>query len=132
MRKRSTIAALVLTICLASACAVKNAPQINTETQWRLNTVSQLTDLQTNYTTFFKDVGDAARAGTLNAGQVAELNAIGYKFKRAIETANTEWLAYVNTPSGDHKTQVINAILAAEQILLQLTTTKAQMKGGVL
>jgi hypothetical protein len=120
----------LICLLLLAGCAVKNAPQINTETQWRLNTVSQLTDLQNNYTTFFKDAGDAQRAGIITGPQLLTLNSAGHKLKESIEYANTIWKQYVAAPDGDHKTQVINAILAAEQILLGLTSEKAAMAAG--
>lgn len=131
MNRKRIQFALILGVLLATAgCAIRN-PNISTETQWQLNTVSQLTDLQSNYTTFFKDVGDAHRAGTLNDSDVRTLNDIGLRLKTAIEVANQGWKSYASAPSGDRKTMVINLILTAEQILLELTTKKAQLAKGV-
>lgn len=121
MRKQKYSALLILLVFL-TGCAVKNAPQILPETQWRLNTVSQLTDLQNNYQSFYKDLGDAQRAGRVSAAQVQTANAAGHKLKEAIEYANTVWKGYVQAPTGDKKTAVIDAILAAESILLEVTS----------
>ena len=127
VRKNLQVSLLLVLVLLSSSCAVMHAPQINTETQWRLNTVAELNALQNNYLTFFTDVGVAHRAGTLSDNDVNTLNSIGRNFKVAIENANTVWLSYVAAPSGDKKTQVINLLLTAEQIFLNLTTQKTQM-----
>lgn len=124
---------LTLVLCalvVLTGCAIRNS-NISTETQWQLNTVSQLTDLQANYITFFKDVGDAHRAGTLTDSDVKTLNAIGDRLKTSIEIANQSWKAYAAAPSGDKKTQIVNLILVAEQVLLELTTKKVQLTKGV-
>lgn len=129
-RKRIQVA-LILGVLLASlGCAIRN-PNISTETQWQLNTVSQLTDLQNNYTTFFKDVREAHKAGTLSDSDVQSLNGIGVRLQKAIEIANQEWKAYIAAPSGNTKAQVINTLLVAEQVLIELTTKKAQLIKGV-
>lgn len=129
MRKQK-LAAIFLVLALSVACAVKNAPQIDRETQWRLNTASQLNDLQNDYLTFFKDVGDARRQGLLNDGQVASLNEVGHRLKPAIEIANREWQAYIAAPDGSKKAQVINLILEAEKIMLELSTKRTQIGGN--
>lgn len=127
MRRRQIQLVLILCVLLASiGCAIRNS-NITTEMQWQLNTVSQLTDLQSNYTTFFKDAGDAHRAGTLSDANIRELNAIGDRLRIAIEAANQGWNTYMATRTSDKKTLVINLILTAEQILLELTTKKAQI-----
>lgn len=125
MRKRRLAILICATLVLAG-CAIRNS-NISTETQWQLNTVSQLTDLQANYTTFFKDAGDAHRAGTLSDSDIKTLNEIGVRLKTSIEMANQGWNSYMATKSSDKKTLVVNLLLSAEQILLELTTRKAQI-----
>jgi len=127
-RKMQSVA-LALVLCLTTACAVRNAPQIEQQTQFELNTASQLNDLQRDYQTFFKDLGDAQRQGIVNTGQIAVLNEIGGRLKQSIEIANGEFKAFMSAPNSDKKSQVIAAALKAEQILLELTTKRSQMGG---
>jgi len=110
-----------------SSCAVRHAPQINKETQWKLNTVAQLNTLQKEYTTFFKDVGDAQKANTLSEADVTNLNQFGHPLRTAIQDANKAWVAYVAAPSDDKKQQIVNLILVAEELLLNLTTKRAEL-----
>lgn len=124
------LSALPILLILLTACAVRKAPQIDSETQWRLNTASQLQQLESDYRMMFKDVGDAQRQGILTADNVIALNAVGNRLKPAIEDANRLFKAYAASPATDKKAQVISAILVAEQILLELSTKKAQMIPG--
>ena len=127
--RKTKLFVLVSLCAVVMACAVTKAPQINPETQWRLNTVSQLTDLQNDYLRFFKDVGDAQRAGILNADQVASLVAIGNRAKPVIESANREWKAYAAAPSSDKRQQITNLLLEGTQIMLEATTSRSTMGG---
>ena len=127
-RSSSAVVCLLLTLLL-SACAIKNAPQVDKETQWRLNTASQLADLQANYITFFTDLGNAQRANLVTTRDVDRLNEIGARLKPAIEVANREWQAYIAAPSDDKRTQVINLLLTAEQVMLELTTRRTNLGG---
>lgn len=124
MRNKS-IGLVLVCVALLTACAVKNAPQINAETTWRLNTAAQLSQANKDYTQFFMDVGTAQREGYLNETQVSQLNAAGHNLKTSLEVANQEWAAYV-TGTGT-KAAVINAVLKAEEIMLQLTSQRANM-----
>lgn len=124
MRKRY-LSVVMLALVLSVACAVKNAPQINQETQWRLNTASQLSQANKDYIQFFKDVGDAQRQGYLSQTQVDGLASVGHNLKTALEISNQEWSAYISGTGT--KAAVIAAILKAEEIMLQLTSQRANM-----
>lgn len=122
---RTKIALPLLVCLLLTACAIKNNPQVNAETTWRLNTAAQLSQANKDYTQFFTDVGTARKAGYLNNGEVSTLNGVGHNLKTSLEIANQEWSAYVSGTGT--KSAVIAAILKAEEIMLQLTASRANM-----
>lgn len=125
------LAPLVIVLALCSACAIrKNMNNLDSETVWRLNTASQLQQLESDYRQLFTDVGAAQKQGILTGQEVGELNLIGGKLKPAIEAANAEFKAYAAQPSADKKGQVIALVLTAEQIFLDLSTKKASMMTG--
>jgi hypothetical protein len=123
---------LLTSIILISACAVKKEQCVgcDTETLWRLNIGQELKSQQNEYTQFFKDVGDAKRAGTLTDQQVTNLNVIGHDWKTALETSNAAYKAYVAAPNADQKQKVINLITAGEQIFIKLTQMKTSLMTG--
>lgn len=121
------LAPLLILVTLLSACAIKNNPQVNAETQWRLNTASQLSQANKDYVQFFTDVGSAQKSGFLTASQVGELNSVGHNLKTSLEIANQEWAAYISGTGT--KAAVIAAVLKAEEIMLQLTASRSNMGG---
>jgi hypothetical protein len=123
VKRTKLVPILLLTVLLG--CAVRKAPQLSAETQWRLNTAAQLSQANKDYTQFFTDVGNAQRSGFLSADQVSQLNLIGHNLKTSLEIANQEWSAYISGTGT--KAAVINAILKAEEIFLQLTSQRAKM-----
>ncbi len=123
---------LITCVILLQACAIKKEQCIgcDTETVWRLNIGAELKSSQDQYKQFFKDVGEAQRAGTLTDAQTAPLFSIGHDWRTAQESANAAYKAYIASPSDDQKQKVINLITAAEQIFLKLSTMKTNLMAG--
>jgi hypothetical protein len=117
--------ALLACVILVGCAVQKHASTLDSETVWRLNTASQLDQLQRDYKTLFTDVGNAHRSGLLSDADVAKLNTIGDKLKPMIEQADQAFKVYQANPVTDKKQQVIALILAAEQVMIDLTAAKA-------
>ena len=131
MKQRVFPVLLILALSLLG-CAVRqeHAPQIAPAIAWELNTAAQLQDLERDYRTLFTDVGDAQRAGTLTQEQADKLFAIGHRLKPAIENANRAFKTWQALRDEPGRQQVINLVLAANQIFLELATKKAQILTG--
>lgn len=126
--ERKLLAPLLLLVALSLGCAVtkQTCPNCTPETVWRLNTASELQQDERAYRTLFTDIGAAHRAGTLTDAQVADLNKGGDKLKLALETANQGFKAYL-AGGATTRDQVIQLILAAENILFALTAQKSSV-----
>jgi hypothetical protein len=134
MRTRTSIVLILALLTVGCAVSKKTCVNCTPETLWRLNIASEIKYQNDSYRQFFKDVGAAQRAGQLSADQVKSLNTVGYKWKTAIEDSNRTFKAYDVNPDASTKSKVINVVLVAEQILLELTTARTQMMvhpGGV-
>ena len=127
MKTRRSLAPLLIAALLAVACAVTKAPQIAPATARDLNIGFGLTQANSDYTTFFKDVGDASRSGTLSAGQVATLNSVGHKAKLILEDANKTYKTYVQTKDLTLVDKINGFVIEAEGIIAQLIAQRAAM-----
>lgn len=122
---------LLVTLVGCAARGIKN-PNLSSATLWELNTAHQLSVLERDYRTFFIDVGDAKRAGILSDQQVAALNDIGHRLKPAIEETNKVFKAWQVTRDEPTKRQVIELLLQAQRIWLELSIRRTNMlnEGG--
>lgn len=129
---RIKISLLLTSVIILSACAVKKAQCVgcDPETLWRLNIGQELKSQQAEYTQFFKDLGDAQRAGTITAQQVTNINVIGHDWKTTLESSNAAYKAYVAAPNTDDKQKIINLITASEQIFIKLTQMRTTLMTG--
>lgn len=127
MRTRRSLAPLLIAALLFSSCAVTKAPQIAPSTARDLNIGFALTQANNDYTTFFKDVGDAQRQGALSVVQVAALNTVGHKAKVFLESANKTYKTYVATKDATLFAKINAFILEAEGIIAQLIAQRAAM-----
>ena len=116
---------VVLVLGLAS-CALRHSPNVTPTTSWELNTAAELQTLQQQYLTFFKDTGDAQRAGQLTPAQVQELNAVGEKLRTGLQDANRVFRNWQATRDEPTRLQVITLLTNAEGIMLELTAKKTQ------
>lgn len=137
MRRKITATLLTLVVLLTAICLVgcavrqTHAPQLTPAVVWELNTADQLKQLENNYKTFFRDVGDAQRQGILTKQQVAVLNEIGHRAKPAIEKANLSFKTWQRLGRDDNgKKAVVIALTAAQQILAELAAQRAVFGGG--
>lgn len=125
--RRSRIAPLLIAALFVFGCAVTKAPQIAPSTARDLNIGFALTQANNDYTTFFKDVGDASRQGVLSATQVATLNTVGHKAKLVLEDANKTYKTYVATKDSSLVDKINAFVIEAEGIIAQLIAQRAAM-----
>lgn len=122
---------LIFTMFLwMNGCALmrKQNPQLPPNVALELNLADQLRQLERDYRTFFKDVGDAERSGQLTAEQVGKLNAIGHKLQPTIEHGNSafkQWQA--NRADDSLKAAVMAAIQEGTALMLELTSQQRTM-----
>jgi len=83
------------------------------ETQWQLNTVSQLTDCKQLHDVLSRTL--EMRMGWTLSECEFRMNAIGDRL-RIDRSGQPRWNTYMATRTSDKKTLVINLILTAEQI----------------
>jgi len=131
----AAVAVLAVTSAVAAfdgGCAVQRskAPQISAATAGKLNVAAQVDQANKDYQTFYKDVGDAQRAGQLTADQVATLNAIGSKEKKVLEDANDLLKTYAANGDQSVATQISSLVVEAASLYTQAYTARATMLAG--
>jgi hypothetical protein len=134
--RKTKIVSLIFIIALSisiTKCAVQRsqAPQITPQTSFDLDTGSQLQQFQRDYTTFFTDVGNAQKAGTLSQLQVDQLNQIGYRIKLSLESANKTFKTYMSTHDEPTRLQVVSLVNQLTQLFIDLNNARISMAGGV-
>lgn len=132
MVRRRVILTVLCLVLLSNGCAVQKsqAPQIDPKTATALNLGENLKQLNADYRTFFKDVGDAQRRGQLSATQVDMLNNIGHGMKLALDNANKVFITYSQTYDQGAVAQIQGYLFDAAQIYATLITNRTQMLGG--
>lgn len=131
--QRLVVPVLLLCLLVSNGCAVQRskAPQIDAKTAYALNLESQVTQADKDYIQFFTDVGNANRAGQLTPGDVASLNKVGSHLKIALDEANRLTKAYASSYDQGTAGQVGTLLAQVAADLVTLSTSLAQMKGGV-
>jgi hypothetical protein len=129
MRKqisKSILSAIMICAIVLNGCAVERAlaPQIAPQTATELNFAAQLDQAQRDYRTFFKDVGDAQRAGTLTTVQVNILNNVGHQLQTAINSANGLFKTYLQNKDAGLASQIAAFLLTATNLFAQLLTQR--------
>lgn len=129
MRKqisKSILSAIMICAIVLNGCAVERAlaPQIAPQTATELNFAAQLDQAQRDYRTFFKDVGDAHRAGTLTTVQVNALNNVGHQLETAVNSANGLFKTYLQNEDTGLASQIAAFLLTATNLFAQLLTQR--------